>query len=104
MNARRDTCRVVRFHNRNFVVKGERISGRVTAAADEYPGDLKTAMARGMKGIDAGQQATLSKIWFNLYGDWATIRVDGVDYDIDVRPYNLILQDSITILPGPEAG
>lgn len=63
------------------------VNEEVVAVVDESPGDWKTALAHDIQGIKAEQSAKLIKIWQNLYGEWATIELEG--RKIDVRPYNL---------------
>jgi len=63
------------------------VDAEVVAEEDESPGDWKTAIARGIQGIKAGQRANLIEIWENAYGVWANIEIEG--RRIDVRPHNL---------------
>lgn len=93
----RRTRQVAQFNNRPLVfVPDQDLMLRATAARDEEPGDWKTALARGTRGVTKGEAVTVLKVWQNLYGWWARIRIDGRADEIDVQPYSLILASPAT--------
>lgn len=84
----RDKASIVHFANGLHVYPQNAEMVPCVTTEDAWHGDWKTSLVHGPKMIPKGEQCHLVCMWSNYYGDWATVRFQGSDYD--VKPSQLI--------------